>query len=95
MTDKQKDAQIQIADNIPGAEYSNVAQINHNQEEFQLTFLSIAGPSGRVVSKVITTPSHFKRLVAAMADNLKKYEEQFGEVKEIAAINEKEIGFKA
>jgi len=94
MADKQKENQIQIADNIPGAEYSNVVQVNHNQEEFQLTFLSIAGPSGRVVSKVITTPSHYKRLIAAMKDNLKKYEEQFGEVKETIAINEKEIGFK-
>lgn len=86
--------QIQIADNVPGAEYSNLAQVSHNREEFQLFFLNIAGQSGRVVSKVITSPSHFKRLIAAMNDNLKKYEEQFGEVKE-AALPEKEIGFKA
>lgn len=51
-------------------------------------------PSGRVVSKLITTPSHFKRMISAMNENLKKYEEQFGAIKDIADANEKEIGFK-
>lgn len=86
--------EIQITDNIPGAEYSNLAYINHNKEEFQLIFTNVVGASGKVVSKVITSPGHFKRLVNAMNENLKSYEEQFGEVKEAADID-KEIGFKA
>lgn len=86
-------AQIQIADNIPGAEYTNLAQINHNKEEFQIFFANVAGPTGKVVAKVITSPGHFKRLINAMSDNLKKYEERFGTVTEAENI-EKEIGFK-
>jgi len=86
--------EIKIADNIPGAEYANAAQISHNKDEFQLFFFNIVGQSGRVVSKVITNPGHYKRMIAAMADNLKKYEEKFGEVKEAAELD-KEIGFKA
>jgi hypothetical protein len=89
----QQPAQIQIADNIPGAEYANLAQINHNREEFQLIFINILGNTGRVVGKIITNPGHFKRMIAAMQDNLKKYEDRFGEIKEIAG-EEKEIGFK-
>lgn len=85
--------EIKIADNIPGAEYTNLAQINHNKEEFQLIFANIVPPSGRVVAKVITTPGHFKRIIAAMQDNLKKYEEKFGQIEEAAEVN-KEIGFK-
>ncbi|MDD5071358.1 MAG: DUF3467 domain-containing protein [Patescibacteria group bacterium] len=85
--------EIKVADNIPGAEYANAMQIIHNKDEFQLVFFNIMGASGRVTGKIITSPGHFKRMIAAMADNLKKYEEKFGEV-EKAAGPEKEIGFK-
>jgi hypothetical protein len=85
--------EIKIADNIPGAEYSNAMQVNHNKDEFHLVFFSLLGDSGRVASKVITNPGHFKRIVNALSENLKKYEERFGEIKE-ADIPEKEIGFK-
>ena len=86
--------EIQIADSIPGAEYANLAQITHNKEEFQLFYINIAGVSGKVVSKIITTPGHFKRLIIAMQENLDNYEKKFGIVKEAEDI-EKEIGFKA
>ena len=85
--------QIKIADNIPGAEYTNLAQINHTKEEFQMIFINVLPPSGKVVSKIITSPGHFKRMIAAMGENLKKYEERFGEVKEAPEMN-KEIGFR-
>jgi len=87
--------QLQIADNILGAEYTNFANIGHNQEEFQIVFANVFPPSGRVVAKLITTPAHFKRMIRAMNDNLKKYEERHGEIKEAEGIDGKEIGFKA
>lgn len=85
--------EIKIADNIPGAEYVNAMQVVHNKDEFQIMFLNILGASGRVTGKIITSPGHFKRMISAMADNLKKYEERFGEV-EKSVGPEKEIGFK-
>jgi len=88
-----KPQEIKIADNIPGAEYANAMQVNHNKDEFQIMFLNILGSSGRVTGKIITSPGHFKRIISAMADNLKKYEEKFGEV-EKAVGPDKEIGFK-
>lgn len=88
-----KKQQIKIADNIPGAEYANAMQVNHNKDEFQMMFLSIMGATGKVASKILTSPGHYKRMLAAMQDNLKKYEESFGEIKEAEAPN-KEIGFK-
>ena len=86
--------EIKIADNIPGAEYANAMQINHNKDEFQLMFLNIMGMSGRMSAKVITSPGHMKRIIAAMQENLKKYENQFGEIQEAAGPEGKEIGFK-
>jgi hypothetical protein len=86
--------EIKIADNMPGAEYANAMQVNHTKEEFQMMFFNILGASGRVVGKIITNPGHFKRMIAAMSDNLKKYEERFGAVSEAEKLD-KEIGFKA
>lgn len=85
--------EIKIADNIPGAEYANGMQVNHNSDEFQLFFFNILAGSGRVTGKIITSPGHFKRMVAAMQDNLGKYEKQFGEIKDVKMGEEKEIGF--
>lgn len=89
-----KNMEIKIADNIPGAEYANAMQINHNKDEVQMMFLNIMGGSGRVTGKIITSPGHFKRILSAMQDNLKKYEDRFGEVKESVSLDGKEIGFK-
>jgi hypothetical protein len=95
MTNNQeKKQQIKIADNIPGAEYANAMQVNHNKDEIQLMFMNLMGMSGRVTGKIITSPGHFKRMITAMQDNLKKYESQFGEVKEASTPDGKEIGFK-
>jgi len=94
MSNQQPPAQeIKIADNIPGAEYANLMHISHNKEEFHLMFSNLMGGSGRVVSKIITNPAHYKRMIMAMNENLKKYEERFGAIIE-AELPDKEIGFK-
>lgn len=80
MTNEQQNINIKINDDILKGVYSNSLMVAHNQEEFVLDFLNVWAPQGIVVSRVITSPSHFKRIVAAMNENLKKYEEQFGEV---------------
>ncbi|MDD4412620.1 MAG: DUF3467 domain-containing protein [Patescibacteria group bacterium] len=87
-------SELNIADGIPGAEYTNFANIGHNKEEFHLIFANILPPSGRTVAKLISTPAHFKRMIIAMNENLKKYEDQFGKISEAEPFEEKEIGFK-
>jgi len=89
----QSKQQIQIADNIPGAEYANAMQVGHNKDEFRLMFLNLFPPSGRVTGKIITTPGHMKRITRALSENIKKYEEQFGEIEEANAPEQSEIGF--
>lgn len=90
----QTPQEIQIRDNFSGGEYANAMQVAHGKEEFLLTFFNIISPSGRVCGKIITSPGHLKRMIAALADNLKKYEEKFGAV-EAAESPKTEIGFKA
>ena len=90
---EQKKMEIKIADNIPGGQYANAMQARHNQDEFLLNFLNITPPNGRVSGKIMTSPGHFKRFVNAMQENLKKYEETFGEIK-VASSPESNIGFE-
>ncbi|MFA7662376.1 MAG: DUF3467 domain-containing protein [Patescibacteria group bacterium] len=90
----QPNQEIKIVDNIAGAEYANLMQINHNKDEFMLMFANIAGGNGKVVGKIISTPGHTKKILAALTENIKKYEDQFGEIKEVVVLD-KEIGFKA
>lgn len=95
MTNKaNQKREIKIADNIPGAEYANMAQISHNSEEFHLRFMNMLDATGRITGKIITSPGHFKRMAVAMQENLKKYEEKFGEIKTAQSPDGKEIGFE-
>jgi len=88
----QTGQQIRLADNIPGGVYANMMQVGHNKDEFSLLFANIFPPSGRVSAKVITTPGHMKRMIRALTENIKKYEDQFGEIQE-AETPHSEIGF--
>lgn len=90
----QSNQEVQIKDSFAGGEYANAMQVNHNKEEFLLTFFNIVSSSGRVCSKIISSPGHIKRMIAALDDNLKKYEASFGPV-EKAESPQAGIGFKA
>ena len=94
MPEQNQQLELKIADNLAGGEYANAMQSVHSKDEFLMTFINIVPPSGRVVGKIISSPGHFKRIVAALNDNLKKYEEKFGVIEE-AELPKKEIGFEA
>ncbi|MFA5048875.1 MAG: DUF3467 domain-containing protein [Patescibacteria group bacterium] len=86
--------EIKITDSFAGGEYANAMQVSHGREEFLLTFFNIVAPSGRVCGKIITSPGHLKRMIAALSDNIKNYEEKFGTIEQADSPKE-EIGFKA
>jgi hypothetical protein len=90
----QNQQEIKVQDNFPGAEYANAMQVSHNKEEFLLTFLNLVPPGGRVCGKILTSPGHMKRMVAALSENLTRYETTFGKIEEAEAPS-KEIGFKS
>lgn len=77
----QQQIQLKITDDVLKGVYSNMMQVSHTPEEFILDFMNIIGGGGMVTSRVIVSPEHMKRIVAALADNLQKYESQFRELK--------------
>lgn len=85
---------IKATDEKLKGEYSNVMQILHTKEEFVLDFLNVFPPTGTLNSRVILSPGHFKRMMKAMDENLKKYESQFGKI-EASEEPKSGIGFQA
>jgi hypothetical protein len=88
--DKEKETldvkiEIKVDDTIAVGVFSNFANISHSPDEFILDFLFI-NPSpppgfGKLASRIIVSPGHAKRILSALAENVRKYEERFGEIK--------------
>lgn len=72
-----RQVQIKASDEKLKGEYSNVMRIFHTKEEFVLDFLNIFPPAGTLNSRIILSPGHFRRMIDAMKENLKKYEKSF------------------
>ncbi len=94
----QQRIQIQLDDNIADGHYANLVLINHSPAEFVLDFARIVpgSPKARVQTRVILAPAHTKSLLLALETNIKKYEENYGEIKLHAKTDsEKSFGFQA
>jgi hypothetical protein len=65
--------------------YSNLMMIHHNVEEFTLNFIYIFpnGTQGKLLSSIIVSPGHAKRIWRALGENISRYEAQFGPIKEM------------
>jgi hypothetical protein len=74
--------EIKIDDEQLKGRYSNLLRITHTREEFILDFIQLVPPQGVVTARVVTSPGHLKRIVRALAANLARYEEAFGQVVE-------------
>lgn len=77
-----KDIKIKITDKVLKGVYANNMMVVHTKEEFLLDFINIFPPGGIVNARVITSPGHLKRIIAALSENMRKYEETYGEIKE-------------
>lgn len=80
--------EIQLDPDILKGIFANVTNIGHTQEEFLLDFLFIQqqpAPFGKLVSRVVLTPGHAGRLLSALQDNIRKYEEQYGKLEATAS----------
>ena len=73
---------VKIADDELMGRYSNLLRIAHTREEFILDFINVVPPQPVVVSRVVTSPGHLKRILRALAQNLQRYEEAFGPIEE-------------
>ena len=86
--DKDKRAQadqqinVELSEETAEGIYSNLAMIAHSNSEFVIDFIRLMPgvPKAKVKSRIIMTPDHAKRLLAALKDNIEKYEDAFGKI---------------
>ena len=75
---------IELEEAIAEGIYSNLAIINHSPSEFVLDFVTVMPgvPKSKVKSRIILTPQHAKRLLAALGENINRFESSHGEIKD-------------
>lgn len=92
MAEEQKPNQnqinIELSEEVAEGTYSNLAIITHSNAEFIVDFVRVMPgvPKAKVKTRVLLTPQHAKRLLKALADNIKKYEATHGEIQDTEAV---------
>jgi hypothetical protein len=78
--------QIEVDDNTAQGIYSNLAGVTHSETEFIFDFLFLQPnqPKAKLRARIISSPVHTKRFLAALMENIKKYEDRFGTIPERA-----------
>ena len=75
--------------------FSNLVMLHHNPEEFTLHFIYVFtnGTHGKLMSSVIVSPAHAKRLHRALGENIARFEAQFGPIREAPVPAPPSVGF--
>lgn len=58
--------------------YSNLMNVDHTKEEFVIDFITTIEEQSFLSARIIVNPHHLKRMIGALEENLKKYEETHG-----------------
>lgn len=86
---KEGQLNVELSEEIAEGIYSNLAIINHSASEFVLDFIKIMPgvPKARVKSRIVLTPQHAKRFLRALQENVARFENQHGEIKDVEQPN--------
>ena len=91
MDDKNAPPQmnIELSEDIADGIYSNLAIITHSNLEFVIDFVKVMPgvPKAKVKSRIVLTPQHAKRLLNALAENISKYEQVHGPIKQTEGVS--------
>ncbi len=81
---KQGQINIELDEKVAQGIYSNLAIINHSVSEFVIDYVSIMPgvPKSKVKSRIILTPQHAKRFLKALNENVKRFENAHGKIKD-------------
>lgn len=80
---------IELTEDMAEGIYSNLAIITHSNSEFVVDFIKVMPgvPKAKVKSRVVLTPQHAKRFLAALTDNIGKFESVHGVIKQTEGIS--------
>ena len=80
---KQNQLEIDLSREVAQGTYANLAIIAHSTSEFIVDFVRLMPgvPKPEVKSRIIMTPENAKRLLLALQDNIRKYEQDNGAIR--------------
>lgn len=80
---KAEQIQIVTSDEQSRGRYSNSMIVTHSPEEFLIDWLLNSPTGTHLVSRIVVSPGHIRRIVDALSDNLARYESRFGPVRAV------------
>ncbi len=85
---QQNQLNIEISEEVAEGSYANLAIITHSHAEFVMDFVNVmpGTPKSRVKSRIIFTPMHAKRFMRALQENIERYEDANGPIKDLEQI---------
>jgi len=80
---QQRSINLELTEREGEGIYANLALITHSSSEFVIDFARLMPglPKARIQARIIMTPQNLKNLQRAIADNISKYEAQYGQIK--------------
>jgi len=78
----KKQLSLELKPEVAKGSYSNLAIISHSPSEFIIDFATMLPglQKPEISNRIVMNPEHAKRLLNALADNVNKYESQFGTI---------------
>ncbi len=73
-------AKLQVMDELLGGAYANSMSVMHTHDEFIMDFLTTFPPAPKVTSRVVVSPTHLRRIISVVGDNLSQYEDRYGKI---------------
>jgi len=73
-------AKLQVTDELLGGAYANSMSVMHTHDEFIIDFLTTFPPAPKVTSRIVVSPTHLRRIISVVGDNLSQYEDRYGKI---------------
>jgi hypothetical protein len=81
--------EISTGNEMSRGRYSNNMMATYSPDEFILDWLLNSPNGAHLVSRIIVSPAHIKRIITVLKENLDNYEKQYGCVREINSGDQK------
>jgi hypothetical protein len=93
--DQSNQINIELSEEMAEGIYSNLAMIAHSNSEFVIDFIRMMPgvPKAKVKSRIIMTPEHAVRFLQALKDNVERYQDSFGDIKDMSDMPKMPFNF--
>ena len=97
MNQPKQQIQINVGEEVAEGIYANLVAITHSPSEMVMDFIRVMPglPKAKVQARIIMTPQNAKSFSKALADNIDKFEEKFGEIKVASQEEQRNFGFRS